>query len=286
MTKISPKVESFFDPATNTVTHCVMDPDSNVCAVVDPVLDYNPKSGKTSTTSADAVIAFVEEKGLKLEWLLETHVHADHLTAAPYIKAKLGGQIGIGARISEVQDTWNNIFNYKDGMRTDADVFDHLFRDGDTFKIGTMEASVIFTPGHTNVDVTYLIGDAAFVGDTMFMPDYGTARADFPGGDARELYRSIQRILELPDDTRLYMCHDYLPEGRKEHRWLSSVKEEKNNIHIHDVSEDKFVEIRHARDKALATPTLLYPSLQVNIRAGRKPPAEDNGVSYIKVPMS
>ncbi len=285
MKKVSPKVESFFDPATHTVTHCVMDPGSRVCAVIDPVLDYDPKSGKTNTASADAVIAFIKKQERQLEWLLETHVHADHITAAPYIKAQLGGRIGIGDRISEVQDTWNSIFNYKEGMRTDLEVFDHLFEDGETFHIGGLEAQVMFTPGHTNVDVTYLIGDSAFVGDTLFMPDYGTARTDFPGGDARQLYRSIQRILSLPDDTRLYMCHDYLPKGRKEYRWVSSVSEEKKNVYIHGVSEDEFVEMREAKDKSLETPTLLYPSLQMNIRGGHKPPAEDNGISYLKIPI-
>jgi len=282
---VFPEVESFFDPQTNTVTHCVWDSETKACAIIDPVLDYDPKSGKTTTHSADKVIAFVKSNGLSLEWLLETHVHADHITAAPHIKAALGGRIGIGEHISDVQDVWNSIFNYKEEMETDPSVFDHLFGDGEAFTIGKLKARVLYTPGHTNVDVAYLIEDSAFVGDTLFMPDYGTARADFPGGDARKLYRSIKRLLELPDHTRLYLCHDYLPEGRSEHRWRTSVAEERGNVHISGMSEDEFVAMREARDKSLSTPTLLYPSLQINIRAGNKPPAEDNGISYVKIPI-
>ena len=281
-----PSVESFFDLQTNTVTHCVWNDETKACAIVDSVLDYDPKSGTTSTESADKVIAFIQSKRLRLEWLLETHVHADHITAAPHVKGMLGGRIAIGENISDVQDTWNNIFNYKEGLETDPEMFDHLFKDGETFEIGNLQARAIHTPGHTNVDMTYLIEDSAFVGDTLFMPDYGTARADFPGGDARQLYQSIQRLLKLPEQTRLYMCHDYLPEGRSDYRWMTTVAEERKNVHIHGVSEDEFVAMREERDKSLATPTLLYPSLQINIRGGHKPPEEDNGVSYIKIPIS
>lgn len=281
----SPEVTSFFDQMTKTVTHVVKDPNSSACAVVDSVLDFDPKSGKTSTASADKVIAFIREQGLKVEWILETHVHADHLTGAPYIKEQLGGRTAVGEHITDVQDTWNSIFNYKEGMKTDPSVFDHLFKDGDTFTIGGLEGRVIYTPGHTNIDVTYVIGDAAFIGDTLFMPDYGTARCDFPGGNARNLYRSIQKILSLPDETRLFMCHDYLPQGRSEYLWETTVAEEKNNVLFAGKSEDEFVAEREARDSKLDAPMLLYPSLQVNIRGGHKPPAEDNGVSYLKLPI-
>ncbi len=280
-----PEAKSFFDPKTNTVTHVVWDSESNACAIIDPVLDYSPESGKTNTASADQVIAFVKDKGLKLEWVFETHVHADHLTAASYIKAELGGRIGIGENIQDVQATWNSIFNYKEGLETEPGVFDRLFKDNETFTIGTLTGMVLNTPGHTNVDVTYLIGDSAFIGDTLFMPDYGTARADFPGGDAHQLYRSIKRLLELPDHTRLYLCHDYLPEGRSDHCWTTTVAEEKKNIHISGMNEDEFVALRQKRDKSLSTPTLLYPSVQINIRGGNKPPVEDNGVSYLKIPI-
>lgn len=280
-----PETASFMDPATKTITHIVRDPSSRAAAVIDPVLDFDPASGKTWTGCADRVIEFIRDAGLGLEWILETHVHADHLTAAPYIKEKLGGRIAIGKRIAEIQDTWNSIFNYKEGLRTGPGVFDHLFGDGDAFSIGGMPGRVMETPGHTNIDVTYVIGDAAFVGDTLFMPDYGTARADFPGGDARKLYRSIKKILSLPDATRLYLCHDYLPQGRSEYRWQTTVAEEKNNLHIRGKSEDEFAAMREAKDKTLGAPALLYPSLQVNIRAGQKPPAEDNGISYLKVPL-
>ena len=280
-----PEVASFFDPATHTITHVVSDPATGACAVIDSVLDYDAKSGATGTGSADAVIAHIKEHDLTVVWILETHVHADHLTAAPYLKERLGGRTGIGAHIADVQDTWNSVFNYKEGMQTEPELFDHLFEDGETFDIGSMRAEVLYTPGHTNVDVTYLIGDAAFVGDTLFMPDYGTARADFPGGDARRLYRSIHKLLDLPEETRLYLCHDYLPEGRSDFRWQTTVGKEKANIHVSGVAEDDFVAMRQARDKTLATPALLYPSLQVNIRAGETPPEEDNGVSYIKIPI-
>jgi len=282
----TPEVKSFFDEMTNTVTHVIRDPASKKAAILDTVMDYDPKSGRTSTTSADEVIAYVREQGFEVEWILESHVHADHLTAAPYIKEQLGGKIAAGDHVRDVQTTWNGIFNYKNGMETDPAIFDHTFHDGDKFNIGGLEVDVMHTPGHTSMDVTYVIGKAAFVGDTLFMPDYGTARTDFPGGDAHALYKSIQKILSLPDDTTLYMCHDYLPKtGRTTYTWETTVGEEKSNVLFAGMTEDEFVETRLARDKDLATPLLLYPSLQVNIRAGHIPPAEDNGVSYIKVPV-
>jgi len=284
---MSPEVASFFDSATNTISHIVRDPSSNACAIIDSVLDYDPVSGKRSTESAEKLLQFLTDNSLELQWILETHVHADHLTAAPYIKKQAGGKIAIGNHISSVQQAWNSIFNYKDGLETDPSVFDHLLEDGETFTIGNLSASVMYTPGHTSVDVTYVIGDAAFVGDTLFMPDYGTARADFPGGDARAMYQSIQKILSLPDETRLFMCHDYLPkEGRDDYKWVTTVGEEKNNILVSGRSEEEFVAERQERDKNLATPTLLYASLQVNIRAGELPPPEDNGVRYLKVPVA
>ncbi len=283
----SPVVTSFFDDRTKTVTHVVRDPDSNIAAIVDPVLDYDIASGRKFTESADRVLEYVKKEGLEIEWLLETHVHADHLTAAPYMRERLGGgKIAVGKRVSEVQKTWTSIFNYKPEFAPDPSIFDHLFEDGETFRIGGLEGRVMFTPGHTAMDVTYIIGDAAFIGDTLFSPDYGTARADFPGGDARALYRSIQKILALPDETRLYLCHDYLPkEGRTEHLYMTTVAEEKKNVMVAGLNEDEFVRLRESRDKELATPLLLYPSLQVNIRAGQMPPPEDNGVSYMKTPI-
>ena len=284
----SPSVTSFFDDRTKTVTHVVRDPGSRAAAIVDPVLDYDHASGRKSTASADRVLAHVEAEGLEVVWLLETHVHADHLTAAPYLKERLGGvpRIAVGKKVSEVQKTWNGIFNYKPEVAPDPSVFDHLFEDGDTFTIGALEGRVMATPGHTAMDVTYVIGDAAFIGDTLFMPDYGTARCDFPGGDARTLYHSIQRILALPDETRLFLCHDYLPrEGRSEHAFETTVAEQKRNVMVAGLDEEAFVALREGRDKTLSAPALLYPSLQVNIRAGRMPPAEDNGVTYLKTPV-
>ncbi len=282
---VAPEVISFFDPETKTVTHVVKDRKSNAVAVIDPVLDIDLKSGRTCTKSADKVIDYIRARNLKVEWILETHIHADHLTAAAYIKEKLGGTTGIGDQIGKVQETWNSIFNYKEGLETDPCIFDHRFKDGEEFKIGNLTGFVMHTPGHTNVDVTYVIGDAAFVGDTLFMPDYGTARTDFPGGDARTLYRSIQKILKLPENMRAFMAHDYLPEGRSEYKWETTIGEERKNVLINGLSEDEFVALREAKDKSLKTPALLYPSLQINIRAGQKPPAEDNKTSYIKVPL-
>ena len=281
-----PEVRTFFDEATFTGTHVTWDPETGVAAVVDSVRDYDPKSGRTRTTSADAVIAFVREQGLSVEWILETHVHADHLSAAPYLKRELGGRIGIGSGIATVQGVFKRVFNAEEGFATDGRQFDRLFEDGETFRLGGIEARALHTPGHTPACVTYVIGDAAFVGDTLFMPDFGTARCDFPGGDARTLYRSVQRILSLPAGTRLFMCHDYAPNGR-DYRWETTVAAERaQNIHVHDgVTEDEFVRMRSERDATLDMPVLILPSVQVNMRAGVMPPAEDNGLSYLKIPV-
>ncbi len=283
---VKPQVKSFFDEATFTATHVVVDPDSRCCAIIDSVLDYDPKSGRTSTASADAVIDYVESEDLSVDWLLETHAHADHLSAAPYLKERLGGTTGIGAHIAKVQETFKQVFNAKD-LRTDGSQFEHLFKDGEEFRIGGLTARVMHTPGHTPACVTYVIGDAAFVGDTLFMPDFGTARCDFPGGDAATLYRSIHKVLSLPAETRLYLCHDYKAEGRDAYVWETTVGEERaKNIHVRDgVSEEDFVAMRTARDAKLAMPVLILPSVQVNMRAGHLPPAEDNGVRYLKIPV-
>jgi glyoxylase-like metal-dependent hydrolase (beta-lactamase superfamily II) len=279
-------VESFFDKATGTVSHVVVEPNGRRCAIVDPVLDYDAAAGRTRTDSADAIVRHVRDRGLTVEWILETHAHADHLSGARHLKRHLGGRIGIGARITEVQRIFKDVFNLERTFNTDGSQFDHLFADGETFAIGRQEARVLYTPGHTPACCTYVVGDAAFVGDTLFMPDGGTARADFPGGDAATLYRSIRRILELPPETRLFICHDYQPGGR-EPRWETSVAEERErNIHVAGRTEDEFVALRTARDRTLGTPTLLIPSIQINIRAGDLPPPEDNGVSYIKVPLN
>lgn len=283
---MNPDVRAFFDPATWTLTYIVKDPNSSSCAIVDSVLDYEAASGRTKTKSADQVIAMVESENLTVEWILETHVHADHLSAAPYLHNKLGGKIGIGAHITDVQNIFGNLFNAEPEFRRDGSQFDHLFTDGDTFAIGGLTATAMHTPGHTPACMTYHIGDALFVGDTMFMPDFGTARCDFPGGDARVLYQSIQRLLALPPETRMFMCHDYMPNGR-EMQYETTVGEQKvSNLHVHDgVSEDEFVAMRSAKDKTLSMPTLILPSVQVNMRAGELPPAEDNGVRYLKIPL-
>ena len=283
---MNPDVRAFFDPATWTLTYIVKDPNSSSCAIVDSVLDYEAASGRTKTKSADQVIAMVESENLTVEWILETHVHADHLSAAPYLHNKLGGKIGIGAHITDVQNIFGNLFNAEPEFRRDGSQFDHLFTDGDTFAIGGLTATAMHTPGHTPACMTYHIGDALFVGDTMFMPDFGTARCDFPGGDARVLYQSIQRLLALPPETRMFMCHDYMPNGR-EMQYETTVGEQKvTNLHVHDgVSEDEFVAMRSAKDKTLSMPTLILPSVQVNMRAGELPPAEDNGVRYLKIPL-
>ncbi len=283
-----PVIKAFFDQATFTVTYVVHDAETKCAAIIDSVFDFDPASGRTSFDSADAVIDYVNEHGLTVEWLLETHAHADHLSAAPYLQEKLGGKIAIGEHITKVQDVFGKLFNAGTEFQRDGSDFDHLFADGDTFKIGTIDVTVMHVPGHTPADIAYVIGDAVFVGDTMFMPDYGSARADFPGGDARKLYQSMRRLLSLPDTTRLFMCHDYLPEGRDEYVWETTVEEQrKGNIHAHDgVSEDEFVKMRTERDKTLNMPRLILPSVQVNMRAGHLPPAEDNGVRYLKVPLN
>ncbi len=283
-----PEVGSFFDPATNTVSYVVKDPESQACAIIDPVLDYDPKSGRTTTRSADQIVAYVRKHKLDVDWLLETHAHADHLSAAPYLKEKLGGRTGVGEPIAKVQQIFKSVFNIEKEFLPDGSQFDHLFADGETFAIGGLEVRAIHTPGHTPACMTYVMGDAAFVGDTLFMPDFGTARADFPGGDAATLYKSIQKVLSLPDDTRLFMCHDYKAPGRNEYAWETTVAEERaGNIHVGaGKSEDEFVAMRTARDATLEMPTLLLPSVQVNIRAGHLPPEEDNGVSYLKIPLN
>jgi Zn-dependent hydrolases, including glyoxylases len=283
----APEVTGFYDPVTHTISYVVRDPASPRCAIIDPVLDYDPDSGRTRHDSADAIIAFVEGSGLAAQWVLETHVHADHLSAANYIKRRLGGRLGIGARIPLVQKVFAGIFNPGADFVADGRQFDRLFEDGERFDIGGLTVTVLHTPGHTPACVTYLIGDAAFVGDTLFMPDYGTARCDFPGGDARQLYRSIRRILALPPSTRLFLCHDYQTPDRTEPIWETTVaRQRQDNIHVHDgVDEDAFVALRTARDAKLAIPKLMLPSVQVNMRAGALPPPEDNGVRYLKIPL-
>lgn len=282
-----PVIKAFFDEPTFTVSYVVHDPETLRAAVVDSVLDYDPASGRTSRASADAILAYVKDKALTVDWLLETHAHADHLSAAPYLQKELGGKIAIGEHIATVQQVFGAVFNAGPEFRRDGSDFDALFADGDTFKIGNLDVTVLHVPGHTPACIAYVIGDAVFVGDTMFMPDYGTARADFPGGDARRLYQSARRLLSLPPDTRLFMCHDYLPEGRTNYVWETTVEAERQaNIHIHDgISEDEFVAMREARDKTLAMPRLILPSVQVNMRAGHMPPPEGNGMTYLKIPV-
>ncbi|MGC2857200.1 MBL fold metallo-hydrolase [Novispirillum sp. DQ9] len=282
-----PTVRTFFDEDTFTATYVVSDDAAGRCAIIDSVLDFDPKSGRTSTASADAVIAHVREAGFTVDWLLETHIHADHLTAAPYLKARLGGTVAIGAGISTVQKTFARIFNAEDGFATDGSQFDHVFADGDRFAIGGLEGRVLHTPGHTPACLSYVIGDAVFVGDTIFMPDYGSARCDFPGGDARVLYRSVRRLLDLPPETRMFVGHDYGPDGRPYAVETTVAEQRRANIHMRDgVTEDQFVEMRTARDKTLDMPRLILPSVQVNMRAGAFPPPEDNGVTYLKVPLN
>jgi glyoxylase-like metal-dependent hydrolase (beta-lactamase superfamily II) len=283
----SPSVQAFFDPATSTVTYLVSDPATQAAAIIDPVLDYEPKAARTSTASADAVATAAAARGLKIEWVLETHAHADHLSAGEYLRGKLGAKVGIGAHIVEVQKAFKPLFNASDVV-TDGSAFDTLFNNGDEFRIGSMLARVIHTPGHTPACITYVIGDAAFVGDTMFQPDYGTARADFPGGDAATLYRSIRKILDLPPATRIFTGHDYLPAGRGTPAWESTVGQQRSsNVHIKDsVSEAAFVAMRTARDATLAPPLLILPSLQVNIRAGAMPPPDSDGQVYLRLPVN
>jgi glyoxylase-like metal-dependent hydrolase (beta-lactamase superfamily II) len=282
-----PEVTAFFDEPTNTVSYVVVDPATRKCALVDSVLDYDQASGRTDHRSADLMVAFVRERGLEAQWILETHVHADHLSAAPYVKQQLGGELAIGRGITVVQDVFGKIFNAGTEFQRDGSQFDRLFEKGDTFQLGEIGCRVMHTPGHTPACVTYVVGDAAFVGDTLFMPDYGTARCDFPGGDARQLYRSIRRIFELPDETRLFMCHDYKAPGRDEYRWETTVGEEKrHNVHVREgITEDEFAAMRTARDKTLGMPRLILPSVQVNMRAGEMPPPEGDGRRYLKIPI-
>jgi glyoxylase-like metal-dependent hydrolase (beta-lactamase superfamily II) len=282
-----PDIQAFFDEPTNTISYLVADPATGQCAVIDPVLDYDPKSGEVDTRSVEAILKVVSDRGLRIVWALETHAHADHLSGAPYIKAKTGARIGIGEHIKDVQRIFRPIFNATD-IKPDGGDFDHLFKDGEIFNIGNLTVETIYTPGHTPADVSYRIGDAIFVGDTMFMPDYGTARADFPGGDARQLYHSIWKLLALPPETRLFMCHDYKAPGRDTYAWETTVREQRErNVHVGaGKTEEEFVAARTKRDATLSAPTLLLPSIQVNIRAGAFPPAEDNGVHYLRIPVT
>ena len=284
--EVKPIVTGFFDEPTNTISYVVQDPASKSVAIVDPVLDIDYAAGRLATSAADRIIAFVTEHGLEVQWLIETHAHADHLSASPYIQGKLGGKIGIGERITAVQEVFGKIFNEGTEFQRDGSQFDRLFEDGDTYSIGTMTVRVMATPGHTPACMTHIVGDTAFVGDTLFMPDGGTARADFPGGDARELYRSIKKILALPGDTRLFMCHDYGPDGRGIRFETTVASERAHNIHVRDgISEDEFVALREARDRTLAMPRLIIPSIQVNMRGGRLPEPDASGKRYLKVPV-
>jgi len=285
---MSPDVTGFFDDATNTISYVVRDPMSKKAAIIDSVLDFDYASGRTDTRSADRIIGWVKDQGLGIDWILETHVHADHLSAAPYLQERLGGRIGIGENITVVQDTFGKVFNEGTRFQRDGSQFDRLFGEGDSFHIGQMRGDVLHTPGHTPACMTYVIGDAAFVGDTLFMPDFGTARCDFPGGSADALWDSVQKILSLPDRTRIFVGHDYMAPGREVFAWESTVKEQKaRNVHVgcgHDKSD--FVRMRTARDATLGMPRLIVPSLQVNMRAGRMPEADDDGTVYLKVPVN
>ena len=280
-------IQPFFDPATSTVSYVVADPATACAAVIDPVLDFDIRSGRTHTHSADAIAAHVQAQELTVQWILETHAHADHLSGARYLQQRLGGQVAIGEHIREVQATFKQLYNLERGFLPDGSQFDHLFRDGETFSIGSLQATALHVPGHTPADMAYLVGDALFAGDTLFMPDVGTARADFPGGDARALHRSIRRLLALPPATRVFVCHDYPPSGRGP-EWETTVEEERRrNVHVRDgVDEDAFVAMRQARDASLDVPTLILPSIQVNVRAGQLPPPDDNGVSYLRIPLN
>ena len=286
-TSVKPEVIAFFDAATNTVSYIVKDPASDACAVIDSVMDIDYAAGRITYDGADRIIEHIRSNGWKAEWIIETHVHADHLSAAPYIQQMIGGKLGIGENITIVQDTFGKIFNEGTEFQRDGSQFDRLFSDGDSYQIGSLTAYAMHTPGHTPACMTHVIGDAAFVGDTLFMPDGGSARADFPGGDARELYRSIMRVLELPDEMRLFICHDYGPNGR-DIKWETTVAEEReHNIHVHSgVTEDEFVAVREARDATLAMPKLIIPSLQVNMRGGQLPPKDRDGRTFLKVPVN
>jgi len=282
-----PQVHGIFDPATWTVTYVVHDGPGSACAIIDSVLDYDPKSGRTKTASADKVVDYVRTNDLRVEWILETHAHADHLTAAPYLKSLLGGRIAIGDHITTVQTVFKGIFNLEPGFRQDGSQFDHLLKEGEEFRVGELTGKVLFVPGHTPACVAYQFGDAVFVGDTLFMPDVGTARCDFPGGDAKTLYASVQKILGLPPETRLFMCHDYPPEGRPVAFETTVAEQRAKNIHIRDgVTEEAFVAMRTKRDATLEMPVLILPAVQINIRAGHLPPKEDNGTSYVKIPLN
>jgi glyoxylase-like metal-dependent hydrolase (beta-lactamase superfamily II) len=282
-----PNIHSFFDPVTGTISHVAYDAPGGRAAIIDPVLDYDPNSGRTRTESAEAIVQFVQAQDLTVDWILETHAHADHLSAAHWLKAKVGGRTGIGAAIGRVQAVFKPLFNLETDFATDGRQFDHLFHDGDRFAIGTLHAEVMAVPGHTPADVAYKVGDAVFIGDTLFMPDVGSARCDFPGGDAATLYRSAKRLLDLPPETRLYLCHDYPPAGRAP-QWITTVAEQRaHNIHLRDdIDEATFVALRTARDATLAMPVLILPAIQVNIRAGELPPPDRNGTRYLRIPLN
>lgn len=283
-----PSIAGFFDEATHTVTYVVHDPQTCEAAIIDSVLDFEAAAGRTSHGSADRVIEYVTSKKLKVVWQIETHAHADHISAAPYLQERLGGKLAVGADIVRVQEVFGKLFNAGTEFERDGSQFDHLFTDGEVFRIGNLEGIALHVPGHTPADMAFIIGDAAFVGDTIFMPDFGTARADFPGGDAHQLYRSIRRLLSLPDETRLFLCHDYKAPGRDDYAWETTVAQEREgNVHVRDgITEQDFVAMRTSRDRTLAMPTLIMPSVQINIRGGRLPEPEDNGVSYIKIPVN
>ena len=280
-------IQGFFDPATWTVSYVVWEQTTRHAAVIDPVLDFDFKSGRTHTASADRLLAYAREQGLQIDWILETHAHADHLSAARHVQAQAGGKIAIGENIRVVQSTFGKLFNLERTFLPDGSQFDHLFKDGEVFRIGEVELTALLVPGHTPADMAYLVDGAVFVGDTLFMPDVGTARADFPGGDARQLYDSVRKLLHLPPDTVMYVCHDYPPASRPP-RWQTTVADQRaHNIHVHDgIGADEFVAMRTARDATLEVPTLILPSIQVNVRAGRFPPADDNGVSYLRIPLN
>lgn len=284
---MNPNIQAFFDTVTQTISYVIFDEAGGSCAIIDPVLDYDPKAGKTLTHNADKLIAFIHDQRLSVQWILETHAHADHLSSADYLKNQLGGKIGIGQNIPAVQKTFKKIFNFGDEFIPDGHHFDHLFSDGELFQIGKITAKAIAVSGHTPADIAYRINDVIFVGDTLFMPDVGTARADFPGGDARQLFKSIEKILAFPPETRLLMCHDYPPTNRPP-EWESTVAEQRaHNIHIHaGITEDEFVKMRTERDATLEMPNLLLPAIQINIRGGKLPPAEPNGVAYFKIPIN
>jgi glyoxylase-like metal-dependent hydrolase (beta-lactamase superfamily II) len=284
---MEPEVTAFFDENTCTVTYVVSDPSSKICAVIDPVLDFDQAAGRTSTVSADWVLNFIRSNGLELAWILETHAHADHLSAVSYLKSKTNGRTGTGKFITNIQTTFKRIFNLGSDFVADGGQFDRLLEEGDLLELGSMEIRIMHTPGHTPACVTFVVGDAAFIGDTLFMPDYGTARADFPGGDAAVMFQSIQRIFRLPADTRLFMCHDYKAPGRDEYAWEASVEQQRRfNVHIHEgITESDFVDFRNKRDASLGMPKLMLSSIQINIRAGEMPPADDNGVAYLKIPV-